>query len=559
MGVTSPLGSFIDKRIELSSKANLFWLSPGGLYLGSGSDFVNTPQLRLSTASSLKFDSGQFDVFSSIANDLALLRGEPLPGVLGLKVTPQLNRDAGVLPGIHLNGINISIDEDLLIDAPGGQLGVENSTISVSTNEGKGGSLSVTGQQIDIDGNSQLLATGPEGGGLIQVGGSWQNSDPTVRQAVRATVESGALLDASAIENGDGGEIVVWSDITNPESVTSVTGSLLVDAGFSGGDGGQIETSGAELDIVGIDVSMASEVGRNGLWLLDPTDFRIGADAAAAISSALNSGDVTVFVNGGSCDFNSTNCTDTPPAGGGLDSISGGGADDRIIVNDLIFNNNDVNHTLTLEAPGGVVLNNDIVIAGLGNYSRAGVVIKSTSGGLSGSGTISANSIVVNQGGDSIFNGTVNIFSVIGSSPVDPNGSFSKLGSGKLVFAGSSSALPLDAQVNFVGGTLEVDSSSFFDSSHLRFSGGTLRYGSSLLSSPIDLSNRLRMIVVRFLGLSNTAVVTFSSAIDGLNNSLEKLGDGTLALTSNPILSRVQHLSMPVRWKFPPVFQIRLF
>ena len=170
----------------------------------------------------------------------------------------------------------------------------------------------------------------------------------------------------------------------------------------------------------------------------------------------------------------------------------------------------------------------------MGNYSRAGVVIKSTSGGLSGSGTISANSIVVNQGGDSIFNGTVNIFSVIGSSPVDPNGSFSKLGSGKLVFAGSSSALPLDAQVNFVGGTLEVDSSSFFDSSHLRFSGGTLRYGSSLLSSPTDLSNRFTNDSGQIFRIdTNTAVVTFSSAIDGLNNSLEKLGDGTLALTSN--------------------------
>ena len=30
VGVTSPLGTFIDKRIELSSKANLFWLSPEG-------------------------------------------------------------------------------------------------------------------------------------------------------------------------------------------------------------------------------------------------------------------------------------------------------------------------------------------------------------------------------------------------------------------------------------------------------------------------------------------------------------------------------------------------
>ena len=80
VGVTSPLGSFIDKRIELSSKANLFWLSPGGMYLGSGADFVNTPKLRLSTASSLKFDAGQFDVYSSTADDLALLRGETLPG-----------------------------------------------------------------------------------------------------------------------------------------------------------------------------------------------------------------------------------------------------------------------------------------------------------------------------------------------------------------------------------------------------------------------------------------------------------------------------------------------
>ena len=247
MGVTSPLGSFIDKRIELSSKANLFWLSPGGMYLGSGADFVNTPQLRLSTASSLKFDAGQFDVFSSTADDLALLRGEPLPGALGLQATPQLNRDAGVLPGIHLNGINISIDEDLLIDAPGGQVAVENSTLSVSSEEGKGGSITLTGDQIDVDGNSQLLATGPEGGGLIQVGGSWQNSDPSVRQAVKATVESGAVLDASATDNGDGGEIVVWSDITNPESFTSVAGSLFVEAGIAGGDGGRIETSGAAL------------------------------------------------------------------------------------------------------------------------------------------------------------------------------------------------------------------------------------------------------------------------------------------------------------------------
>jgi hypothetical protein len=44
-----------------------------------------------------------------------------------------------------------------------------------------------------------LLATGDLGGGEILVGGSWQNSIPTIRQAVNTTIDYGANLDASAI------------------------------------------------------------------------------------------------------------------------------------------------------------------------------------------------------------------------------------------------------------------------------------------------------------------------------------------------------------------------
>ena len=43
VGVTSPNGSFIDKSISLSSPAHLFLLSPGGINLGSGVGFINTP------------------------------------------------------------------------------------------------------------------------------------------------------------------------------------------------------------------------------------------------------------------------------------------------------------------------------------------------------------------------------------------------------------------------------------------------------------------------------------------------------------------------------------
>ena len=58
------------------------------------------------------------------------------------------------------------------------------------------------------------------------------NSDPSVRQAVKSTVEVGAVLDASAKENGDGGEIVVWSDIANPESITSLQAPYLLKQGW---------------------------------------------------------------------------------------------------------------------------------------------------------------------------------------------------------------------------------------------------------------------------------------------------------------------------------------
>ena len=139
---------------------------------------------------------------------------------------------------------------------------------------------------------------------------------------------------------------------------------LLVDAGVAGGDGGRIETSGADLDIAGIDVSTFSRTGDNGLWLLDPIDFVIGEDASTAIGSALEGGnDVTVLVSGGSCDvsYATSSCTVGTPSGGGLTTATGGGGDDRIIVNyPGITASTSSPVKLTLEAPGGVVLNSNI-------------------------------------------------------------------------------------------------------------------------------------------------------------------------------------------------------
>ena len=167
--------------------------------------------------------------------------------------------------------------------------------VSTSTPGASGGVITVQAPHIRVKAGAQLDARGDGGGGQILVGGSWQNSQPSLGQALTTTVESGAVLDASATNRGKGGTVVAWSDLGHPTGVTSVAGTLRADGGRNGGDGGRIETSGRLLRVDGIKVSTQAPLGRNGLWLLDPTDVTItaGGSTGGSLTSALNQAGVT--------------------------------------------------------------------------------------------------------------------------------------------------------------------------------------------------------------------------------------------------------------------------
>src|SRR6056300_1727219 len=152
---------------------------------------------------------------------------------------------------------------------------VNSGTLSVNSTEDKGGNIEITGDKITIEENSKLTATGKTGGGQILVGGSWQNSDSSVYQSTVTTVQKNTLIEASATLNGDGGEIVIWSDITNNKSITTVNGTLYAKGGSEGGDGGRIETSGYNLDSENASISTNAKYGNNGIWLLDPYSLYI--------------------------------------------------------------------------------------------------------------------------------------------------------------------------------------------------------------------------------------------------------------------------------------------
>ena len=212
--------------------------------------------------------------------------------------------------------------------------------------------ISITGKEVVIEGNSKLTAKTDNSGGKILIGGDWQGKDGT-RQAAYTSVKKGALVDASAEQVGNGGTVVVWSDIKNPNSKTLAQGTLLAKGGSISGDGGKIETSGYQLITKGIKTSVKSMNGKSGEWLLDPFNIVIGSSATGTAFNDNDPGDDTYTSNATSevlaSDINTAlaNGDVTIQTGG---SAGDGNGDGDIIVNAAIAKSSGTDSTLTLKA-----------------------------------------------------------------------------------------------------------------------------------------------------------------------------------------------------------------
>ena len=370
VGVSSSKGSFINKPISLSKKGNLFWVSPGGINIGNGVDFINTSQLHLSTANSLHFSNGVFDVFSNRKYHFNQLDSNPLIKKEGFKYTQSNPNKIG---NISLSGINVSIDENLYIDALDGNIAIKDTTIKTTKNIG--GEITVLGKEIKIEGSSKLISQGDKSGGLIQIGGSWQNTNPHVRQALYTEIGEEVSFNASAIDHGNGGEIVIWSDIKNPLSLTKVSGTFNLEGGLFGGDGGRLETSAANLDLgENISVKLGSNFGNSGEWLIDPEDYIIDNKVAKAIKNALKTGNVKIKTSGCNTNYQFNGC-------------SGNGDGDIKVNSSIDFSSS--SRLLTLNAASQVIINSDI-------DSGSGGLSIIAPDGFTGTGTIKINPTSIN-------------------------------------------------------------------------------------------------------------------------------------------------------------------
>ena len=546
VGVTSPSGSWINKALSMSSKANLFFLSPGGLHVGKGAEFINVPKLTLSTADQLKFSEGVFDVFGSTPSSIQDFRTNPLPGVFGLRrseMEEPVELAAGELPGIHLDGINISLDEELVVDAPGGRVDVTNSRLNVGTEE-IGGRIALTGDVILIDSQSELVASGMFGGGLIEVGGSWQNSDASVRQAISVIIENGALLDASAKEQGDGGEIVAWSDVNNPQSITTVAGTLLATGGREGGNGGAIETSGFELNVAGIDVDAKASRGDQGLWLLDPFDYTLDNNSfeTSTIASVLSNGtDVTISTAATSNTLGEdTISSDNSDASGGTitvnDSIvvsgSGSGSLTLIADKDIQINATLQNSTgaggLTLSSATGVAINSTGSIDWDGGSDGLIQIIASASGGLTGSGPID-----MGDAGTSLTISQPSISDTTYSGSISGAGDLTKAGSGELLLSGVNT---YQGRTYVEEGVLGISNASALGASGAQSNGTFINRDAALYIIGSENFSLAETLSLGQSGSSGSAKIRLVSGNATLTKPITLFGDSALEALSGELL-----------------------
>lgn len=272
----------------LNAKTSVVMHEDGSFTLGAGADVVNTGTLDTSSNMSTLGDAGQIVVLGeNIENSGAIL--------------------ADNHSGIHAAGnIEIHSRDTTLITG--------NSQIrSANDGLGSGGQIKILGDRVGVLDQSQIDTSGTLGGGDINIGGGFQGKETQLRNATRTVVGKNVAIEANAIAQGDGGDVIVWAD-----EATSFTGEIQVRGGLLGGDGGFVEVSGKENLRFSGKVDRTAANGKNGTLLLDPKGITIvraatgdnddelvdaqilfndGLDqefriSDAAISEALASGDV---------------------------------------------------------------------------------------------------------------------------------------------------------------------------------------------------------------------------------------------------------------------------
>ncbi|CAM3821477.1 ESPR-type extended signal peptide-containing protein [Polynucleobacter arcticus] len=414
--------------------------------------------------------------------------------------------------------------EDSIIDVSANNF---SSVGSVSNTDSKGGTTILSGNRVALLGNSTIDASGTHGGGAVIIGGDQLG-------------KVGSLMPV---------------ELAKQTYIGSNTNILI---GSTAGDGGFVETSGQTLTMLG-NVKGSSQ-GKNGEWLIDPTDITINAVASANVTNASNvwSGAGT-NTTGNVLNTSITNALATGTNVTVTTASSGTAGGNLTVAADLVVTNPS-NSTLTLFANQTLTFSGVNVCAtgtgklGLNATAANGtLIINNTNVSLNGgTATLSGNGSVrningVNITGDVFFNGNDQI-SITGSGNSSSHGVYHSgnltQNNGVLNITGANtngtgSGVYLIGNVTHNAGTLNITGTNFNSTGNgvdyrsgflvqnngslnlLGNSTGTTTGGGVLLGNNLTQNNGS----INITGISNSGIgLRLQGNITQINGALNNIG-----------------------------------
>ncbi|MET3495121.1 beta strand repeat-containing protein [Variovorax boronicumulans] len=287
----------------------------------------------------------------------------------------------------------------------------EPALLSVMSETGKGGNISVRGRNIVIDGTDGF-GDGPEIG-RIDASGATGGGSIDIQAANVLAVGKNTSLEANATGSGNGGSVKVIGGDT-----LRGYGSISARGGAAGGNGGFVDTSAAHFDLTGVRVDASSPMGSAGTWLIDPYNVNIASGTASGsltgnpfdpltnsiiqdgdINAALDKGSsvtITTGTGGNAFDGNITfdkGATITRSVGGAPVTFRLDAGRDIIAFNDNQIQSND--GILNVVFNAGVGTDGGSVIFGGAIRTNGGYVAMNADAGITGSPAIQLNNTTI--------------------------------------------------------------------------------------------------------------------------------------------------------------------
>ncbi|MFC3653093.1 YDG domain-containing protein [Dyella humi] len=429
---------------HLNANGQVFLINPNGVLFGQGAQ-VNVGGLVASTLdvddSALGTDSLSFSGTGkgSVTNLGTInVNGGGYAALLGNQVSNQgaIHAQLGSVALAGGSAVTLNFGGDKLVSVR-----VDQSTLNA---------LAQNGQLIEADGGNVWMTAG-------------------ARESLLASaVNNTGTIEAQTVQNQHGHIMLLGGMDAGTVSV----GGTLDASAPNGGNGGQIETSAAKVNVANkTRITTAALLGLSGTWLIDPNDFTIapsGGDiTGAALSTELGGGNVVIQSSAGSTSgTGNVNVNDTVSWGSNtltLDAQS----------------NININRTMTASGSAGLALNYGSYNGTTVTTPAAGTSVNVGLGGSGFAGQVNftgSNTLSINGQGYTLISST-GVLQGIGTSGFYALASNLTLPSSSFVPIGTSTA-PFSGVFDGLGHTisnLTITSSSAVNVGLFGVSSGTIR------------------------------------------------------------------------------------